>query len=115
MIYGVSLTPGLTQVGEITISPWLEDLIREYQQEISAPSRPGRLILLASMLAILSPFLLRLDRAAYPSEPDKQQALELCGRADPTFVRFFASERDACYARVINRAARAAADTEQRR
>lgn len=71
-----------------------------------APQRRSRryLMIIVAMLAAIylapSPtHLLGLIRAAYPKEPGEQQALELCGRTDPTFVRFFASERAACYAR----------------
>jgi hypothetical protein len=90
----------------VVISPWMENLLWQYRAAILAPSRrrwPRYLLTLAAMLVItwvaLSPALLigRI-RAAYPSEPVRQRALELCGRADPTFVRFLASERAACYA-----------------
>ena|ERR1700687_849446 len=101
--------------GEIVIALWLEDLIRKYHAETSIPSHSRRLVVMAAVLAMtgaaLSPALLHRDRAAYPSEPDKQQALELCSRADPTFVRFLASERAACYEHFPGLAARTAASS----
>jgi hypothetical protein len=38
--------------------------------------------------------------AAYPSDPFKREALAKCLRADPTFIRFLADERDECYLRM---------------
>ncbi len=34
---------------------------------------------------------------AYPSDPAKQDALGRCGYADPSFSRFSADDRKACY------------------
>ncbi len=65
---------------------------------------------LATACVVLSPTLLRHVGAAYPSEPDKQRALELCSRVDPTFVRFLASERTTCYAHFRELVARTTAD-----
>jgi len=100
---------------EILIAPWLEELIRQYEARAPAPARSRRLAVIAMALAIisgaLSPVLLRWDRAAYPSELDKQEALELCGRTDPTFVRFLARERAACYERFLGLAGQAAANS----
>jgi hypothetical protein len=62
----------------------------------------------AAAVAVSAPTLLRLDPAAYPKEPEKRQALDLCGRTDPTFVRFLASDRDACYRRLSDLAPAAA-------
>jgi hypothetical protein len=39
-------------------------------------------------------------RKAYPLDVGKSQALATCAQADPGFVRFFATERNACYARL---------------
>jgi hypothetical protein len=98
------------------VGPWLQELIGQYctEAEPSEFTRPRYLVILAAALAVLLPALLYLDRAAYPSEPEKQQALAACSRADPAFVRFLASERDACYARV-GIAARASVDLGGRR
>jgi hypothetical protein len=38
--------------------------------------------------------------AAYPSDPFKREALAKCLNADPTFIRFFAEQRNACYLRM---------------
>lgn len=107
------------------VSAWLEELVRQYRHsaqrhrhreiarhasgrhagardigERTAPRRfPLGIAALLIALALALPWLLRLDRAAYPSEPDKQHALTLCSRSDPTFVRFLASDRAACYER----------------
>ena len=35
--------------------------------------------------------------AAYPSDPARQYALRRCGDADPSFSKFSADERKACY------------------
>jgi hypothetical protein len=99
---------------EIVIGSWMAELVRQYQDRAPAPRpAPRRLaVALTAIVAIggaLSPALLRLDHAAYPSEPQKQQALDACGRADPTFVRFFASDRAACYQRFPGLTERAAA------
>jgi hypothetical protein len=59
--------------------------------------------------AAAAPALLRLDHDAYPNEVEKQRALEACARADPTFVRFFAGGRAACYERFPGLLKRAAA------
>lgn len=88
---------------EIVIAPWIADLVRQYRSSPGPslhPSLPG--LVLTALVAIgaaLAPLLLRLDRAAYPGDPEERQALEACGRVDPTFVRFFASDRAACYER----------------
>ncbi|MNC95509.1 hypothetical protein D3C83_126520 [compost metagenome] len=70
------------------------------------PEEPERLRPFVLTLAVLlaaagffAPALLRLDHEAYPSEPEKRQALELCSRESPTFVRFVAAARAACYER----------------
>jgi hypothetical protein len=34
---------------------------------------------------------------AYPSDPAKQNALRRCGDADPSFSKFSAGDRNACY------------------
>ena len=91
---------------DVLISPWLEELVRTYAPDREA-QRPHRMRKAAAALTIavilLAPWLLRLDRAAYPSEPEKQQALDLCSRTDPTFIRFFASDRATCYERLSAR------------
>ena len=93
------------QESTIVFSRWMEDLLSQYRAATARPSHrlPLRMIAIAAMLvaayAAFSPApLLRLVGAAYPSEPAKQRALELCGQIDPTFVRFLASERASCYA-----------------
>jgi hypothetical protein len=40
------------------------------------------------------------DRDAYPSEPAKERALEMCSQTDPNFVRFRSADRTACYERI---------------
>jgi hypothetical protein len=103
---------------EIILGPWIEALVRQYQGGASPPiARPGRLGLVLTAVvgvgAALSPLLLRLDHAAYPSDPEEQRALEACGRADPTFVRFFASDRADCYKRFPRLVERAVAAEPQ--
>ena len=34
----------------------------------------------------------------YPADPMKAEALRLCQQSNPSFVRFLASDREACYA-----------------
>jgi hypothetical protein len=102
---------------EISIGPWIEDLVRQYRGQPEVIVRPRRLgLALTAVLAAgaaLAPMLLRFDRAAYPSDPEEQRALEACGREDPTFVRFFASNRAACYKRFPRLVERAAAAQPQ--
>jgi hypothetical protein len=98
---------------EIIIGPWIEALLRQYPVPAESAVRPRRLgLALTAVLAAgaaLAPMLLRLDHAAYPSDPEEQRALEACGREDPTFVRFFASDRAACYKRFPSLVERTAA------
>ena len=98
---------------QVVIGPWIEDLVRQYQAAPQATLRPRRLGLALTAVvtvgAALAPVLFRFDRAAYPSDPEEQRALEACGREDPTFVRFFASDRAACYKRFPRLVERAAA------
>jgi hypothetical protein len=102
---------------EIIIGPWIENLVRQYQGQPAITVRPKRLgLVLTAVLAAgaaLAPMLLRFDRAAYPSDPEEQRALEACGREDPTLVRFFAGDRAACYKRFPRLAERAAAAQPQ--
>lgn len=102
---------------EIIIGPWIESLVRRYQAQPEVTVRPKRLGLALTAAvaagAALAPMLLRFDHAAYPSDPEEQLALEACGRADPTFVRFFASDRVACYKRFPRLVERAAAAQPQ--
>ena len=82
--------------------PWIEELVRQYRAraQVLPTSRLGlALAVIAAAIGLLAPLLLHLDSAAYPRNPEKQQALEACRRADPTFVRFSAGDRDACYDR----------------
>jgi hypothetical protein len=63
---------------------------------------PRRLIvvsILVATCAIITPVLLRLVPDAYPSEPEKQRALEMCSQVNPTFLRYLPSERETCYQR----------------
>jgi hypothetical protein len=98
---------------EVVIGPWIEDLVRRYRTPPTVASRPSRLgLALTAVVAVAgaaAPVLLRLDHEAYPNEVEKQWALEACGRADPTFVRFSASDRTACYERFPGLLERAAA------
>jgi len=103
---------------ETTIGPWIEALVRQYLAEPELSVRPRRLglVVLTAVLAAgaaLAPMLLRLDHAAYPIDPEEQRALAACGREDPTFVRFFASDRAACYKRFPHLVERAAAAQPQ--
>jgi hypothetical protein len=43
-------------------------------------------------------------RGGYPSDPMKREALRLCQEVNPSFVRFLASDREACYAQVMKAA-----------
>lgn len=103
----------------IVISPWMADLVRQYRAANPAPTRPPGLTMAvlvvvgAAIGGALLPTLLRRDRAAYPAELAKQQALELCSQADPTFVRFLASDRAACYAHFPRLVTRAAVEQER--
>lgn len=76
-------------------------MARQHQRQTRAPvgARPAVIAAVAFAAAAFSPVLLLLDQAAYPREPEKRQALDLCSRTDPTFVRFLAANRDACYDR----------------
>ena len=98
---------------EIIIGPWIESLVRQYRAQPEVTARPKRLGLALTAAvaagAALAPMLLHLDNAAYPSDPEEQRALEACGQADPTFVRFFESDRAACYKRFPRLVERAAA------
>lgn len=38
---------------------------------------------------------------AYPSDPAKQNALHRCGEADPSFSKFSANDRNACYRALV--------------
>lgn len=91
---------------EIIVGPWIEALVRRYQPHSGLTVRPKRLGLVFTALVavggVLSPMLLRLDHAAYPSDPEQQRVLQACERAAPTFVRFFASDRAACYERFLH-------------
>jgi hypothetical protein len=91
---------------EIIVGPWIEALVRRYQPHSGLTVRPKRLgpvfTALVAVGGVLSPMLLRLDHAAYPSDPEQQRVLQACERAAPTFVRFFASDRAACYERFLH-------------
>jgi hypothetical protein len=97
----------------IVLGPWIEELVRRYQAPPTVASRPSRLgLALTAVVAVAgaaAPALLHLDHEAYPNEVEKQRALEACGRAEPIFVRFFASHRAACYERFPGLLDRAAA------
>jgi hypothetical protein len=75
----------------------------EKQRETPAPARPFRFAIgaavVAAILAAFSPATPHLFPAAFPKDPEKQQALESCRRADPNFVRFLPGDRDTCYDR----------------
>jgi hypothetical protein len=81
-------------------------MIVEKQRETRARTRPLGFAIgaaaVAAVLAAFSPASPHLFPAAFPQDPEKQQALESCSRADPTFVRFLAANRDACYERFSN-------------
>jgi hypothetical protein len=89
---------------QILISPWIDELIRRYGGGGAPQYRTPAFWMVTFALLVagtaLLPLLLRLDRAAYPSDPEKRAALDLCSSTDPTFIRFFAGERAACYARL---------------
>lgn len=71
------------------------------QPEHPNPSRRGRftvfLAALAAGASVAAPAVLHLDREAYPTAPEQRQAIDLCSRTDPTFVRFLAGDRARCY------------------
>lgn len=97
---------------QIIAGPWIAELVRQYTRRAQvAPSRPLGLaaVVIVALGGLLAPLLLHLDNAAYPSDAEKQQALEACRRSDPTFVRFSAGDRDACYERFHHRPAGATA------
>jgi hypothetical protein len=106
-------TSGSAATNDIVIGPWIEALVRQYRAEPEVAVGRKRLGLVLTALvaagAALAPMLLRLDHDAHPSDPEELQALEACGRADPTFVRYFASDRAACYKRFPRLMERAAA------
>ena len=97
---------------QVITGPWIEGLVRQYlagARIARPPTRVGlALTIVAAIGLLLAPLLLHLDRAAYPSDPERQQALEACRRSDPTFVRFSAGDREACYDRFRHLAQRAA-------
>jgi hypothetical protein len=96
---------------DIILWPWLEELVEQYRAQ-RQERRRSRLVPMVfgaiAVLAVFTPALLHLDRAAYPQDLEKEHALQICGRTDPAFVRFFASEREACYERIGDLASRAA-------
>lgn len=71
--------------------------------------RPRRLVvvsILVATCAVIAPALLRFVPEAYPSEPEKRRALDMCSQVNPTFLRYLASEREACYQRFPTLASR---------
>jgi hypothetical protein len=54
---------------------------------------------LAILFVALNIGSLKYVRDAYPSDPFKRMALTHCIASDAGFVRFFASDREACYTR----------------
>ena len=63
---------------------------------------------LAGLAAIAYwPMLVAAYVASYPGEPTRREALRACSAENPTFVRFFAVERDLCYERMTARLAAA--------
>jgi hypothetical protein len=63
---------------------------------------------LAGLAAIAYwPMLVAAYVASYPGEPTRREALRACSAENPTFVRFFAAERDLCYERMTARLAAA--------
>ena len=97
----------MTVDDEPVVGPWMEVLVWRYRIiKPEEPARPRRIVVTAAVLlaigGALAPALMRLDHEAYPSEPERQQALEICGQSSPTFVRFFAADRYACYERFPN-------------
>jgi hypothetical protein len=54
---------------------------------------------LATVFVVLNIGSLKFVRDAYPADPFKSMALAHCIAADTGFVRFFASDREACYQR----------------
>lgn len=51
----------------------------------------------AGVVAVQSQPVADILHNVYPSDPNKQQALDLCMLADPNFNRLDSSTRDACY------------------
>jgi hypothetical protein len=99
---------------DVVIGPWLENLVEQYQNRPSHTAIRLRLPIILATVAALSPLLVHFDRQAYPTAPEKRKALEVCARSDPTFVRFFAGDRAACYDRYHGLIAHAAADLKTR-
>jgi hypothetical protein len=54
---------------------------------------------LAILFVALNIGSLKYVRDAYPADPFKRMALTHCVASDAGFVRFFASDREACYTR----------------
>jgi hypothetical protein len=97
--------------GAIITWPWLQERVGEYRANLQKSRRPRLtlpvLIALAGLVILIS-VSLGLERASYPQDLDDERALRICSQADPAFVRFLASEREACYGRIRGLAARAA-------
>ncbi|HZT86597.1 MAG TPA: hypothetical protein VFA12_01425 [Stellaceae bacterium] len=55
--------------------------------------------LLAFVMIGVTPLATTMYRDAYPAELQRREALDRCSLGDPTFVRFLAAQRDACYRR----------------
>src|SRR5579864_5455212 len=83
---------------------WMAELVAQYAQQLQAQSRwrpsvpaIGGVVLLIGVA--IAAVVLHRDGEAYPSDPEKQNALDACSRTDPLFIRFLAADRAACYER----------------
>jgi len=104
--------PAVSREAEILPNSWLDDLVRQYRPAAQRLRRRRRLYRRASLLAMAVAALasavfwrdLRASYlAAYPAEPTKREALRACSLENPSFIRFLADERAACYERLSSR------------
>jgi hypothetical protein len=90
-------------VGRASLKFRAVPMLVEKQEEAQTRARPFRFAIgatvVAAILAAFSPAAPHFFPAAFPRDPEKQQALESCRRADPNFVRFLPGDRDTCYDR----------------
>jgi hypothetical protein len=62
----------------------------------------------AALTVALTPLLRTIYADAYPGDPAKRRALDLCFGADPGITRLFAAARSECYARYLDHSVPAA-------
>lgn len=100
MVQGAAIAEADAAVGL-----WMADLVARYAGQRDAQWRPSISTVVAAFLfvgVVAAVVMLHRDRDAYPSDPQKQAALDACSRTDPVFIRFLAADRTACYRRMLS-------------